>query len=79
LAKLLATIVTDICYDILVPEQAGFRRLKECVAQATTLVEALQRRKNAGKRTWVCFIDFTKAYDTVPHAGLIAKLRSHPR
>ena len=81
LAKVLATVVatrvSDICerHGLLVREQAGFRRREECVAQAACLLETLQRRRNAGMQTLVCFLDFAKAYDRVPHAGLILKLR----
>ena len=56
------------------PSQAGFRQLEECVTQAACVVEACQRRRIAGKSTFLTFIDFKKAYDTVPHAALFAKL-----
>jgi len=54
--------------------QAGFRRKEECITQAACLIEILQRRKIAKARTYVTFIDFAKAYDTVPHGALFAKL-----
>ena len=54
--------------------QAGFRPLEECVAQAAALLEVLQRRRQAGKPTYLAFIDFKKAYDTVPHEALFLKL-----
>ena len=54
--------------------QAGFRRLEECVTQAACVIEILQRRKIMGWRTYATFIDLKKAYDTVPHGALFAKL-----
>ena len=56
--------------------QSGFRTREECVAQATTLLECLQRRSRVGKPTLVCFLDFAKAYDSVPHEGLMKRLES---
>ena len=58
----------------LAKEQGGFRIGEESVAQATALYEAVLRRKRQGKRTYVCFVDFKKAYDTVPHKALMQKL-----
>jgi exonuclease III len=54
--------------------QAANRTREEAVAQATALYEILMRRKNAGLLTYVCFIDFRKAFDTVPHGAMLYKL-----
>ena len=56
------------------PTQAGFRRLEEAVTQAACVIDILQRRRIAGLRTFATFIDLKKAYDTVPHGALFAKL-----
>ncbi|OMJ13446.1 LINE-1 reverse transcriptase-like protein [Smittium culicis] len=82
LAKLVAKIVAtklskiDAKYQILVKEQAGFRNFEECAGQATTLYEIVRRRKIQNKETWLCYIDYSKAYDRVPHMALLHKLRS---
>ena len=60
--------------NFFIKEQAGFRKREECVGQATALYEILLRRKLSGKKTFLAFIDFRKAYDTVPHEGLRRKL-----
>lgn len=60
---------------LLIPEQAGFRTRQECAAQVVTLYEVCRRRQLAGKETFVAFLDFRKAYDTVPHQALMAKLK----
>jgi hypothetical protein len=60
--------------DVLGRSQAGFRRKEECVAQAAALLEMCQRRRRAGLSTYLVFVDFQKAYDSVPHEALLAKL-----
>jgi exonuclease III len=78
--KLITTIVTTRLQNVLeeskwfTKAQAGFRTREECVAQACCLYELLSRRKAMGKRTYVAFIDFRKAYDTVPIEALLRKL-----
>jgi hypothetical protein len=57
------------------PGQAGFRTREECTTQFACVYEICQRRKIASKPTYLVFVDFKKAYDTVPHEGLMEKLR----
>ena len=52
-------------------EQAGFLSREECMGQVCALVEAVQRRQKAGQVTYAAFIDFRKAFDTVPHGALL--------
>ena len=56
--------------------QAGFRSQQECMGQVVCLKEIVLRRKAAKKPTYVCYIDFQKAYDMVPHEALFAKLEA---
>ncbi|OLY79708.1 LINE-1 reverse transcriptase-like protein [Smittium mucronatum] len=78
LAKVLANKLSAISekYKIIAKEQGGFRTREECVSQATILYEIVKRRKLMGLETWIGFIDFSKAYDLVPHMALIYKLRN---
>ncbi|OMJ23459.1 RNA-directed DNA polymerase from mobile element jockey [Smittium culicis] len=78
LAKIVATKLAaiDIKYKLIAKEQAGFRNFEECVAQATTLYEFARRRKIKNLQTWICFVDYSKAYDRVPHMALTHKLLS---
>ncbi|KAH6572708.1 hypothetical protein BASA62_003247 [Batrachochytrium salamandrivorans] len=62
--------------NLLSYEQAGFRKLKECVGQVVSLVDIIQRRQNAGINTHVLFIDIRKAFDTVPVSALLWKLQN---
>lgn len=62
--------------NLIVKEQAGFRTREECVAQVATLYEVVKRRSNRGLPTHAIFIDFAKAYDKVPHSGMLRKLES---
>lgn len=66
---------------LLAREQAGFRSREECNGQVAALMEVLMRRcerasksNEANMQTFLMFIDLSKAYDTVPHEGLLAKL-----
>ncbi|PLW47605.1 hypothetical protein PCANC_18688 [Puccinia coronata f. sp. avenae] len=57
------------------PDQGGFRRKEEGTAQFLCLSEVVRRRANIGKPTYVLFIDFKKAFPSVPHQALWKKLR----
>ena len=80
--KLFAKVVTGRLYGIaereglLCREQAGFRSREECVSQATVLYEVTRRRSLRGLGTYMVFLDFSKAYDRVPHEALLLKLAS---
>jgi exonuclease III len=54
--------------------QGGFRSERGTPDQGLTLYEGLLHRKTEGKTTFLCFIDFRKAFDTVWHDGLWKRL-----
>lgn len=81
--KLLTRIVADRLTSAmaqegcnrLVEEQAGFRPREECAGHLAALHEVVQRRSLLGfGPTYTGFIDFQKAFDSVPHSALFAKL-----
>ena len=55
-------------------EQAGFRQAEEGIAQVVSLFEICERRREEGNPTYLGFVDFSKAYDTVPHEGVLRKM-----
>jgi exonuclease III len=55
-------------------KQGGFRWGRSTVDQALTLYEVLRQRKKEKKDTFLCFVDFRKAFDTVWHNGLWKRL-----
>ena len=63
--------------NILSPYQAGFRSREECMNQVATLLEVVKRREFRGLKTFMCFIDFEKAYDNVSHELLFNKLQKY--
>ncbi|EQD67212.1 RNA-directed DNA polymerase (reverse transcriptase) domain protein, partial [mine drainage metagenome] len=54
--------------------QAGFMSKEESVAQALSLYELSTKRTLAGLKTFICFIDLNKAYDSVPHEACLKKI-----
>lgn len=61
---------------LIAPEQSGFRKREEAVAQFLVLAEIVRRRHLAGLTTVGIFVDFKKAYDKVHHGALYRILAS---
>ncbi|KAI5734809.1 hypothetical protein M8J77_010675 [Diaphorina citri] len=51
--------------------QAGFRRGRSCVEQIANLKFILRHRKLRGQHTFVTFVDFKKAYDSIDRETLL--------
>ena len=63
-------------HNILINSQHGFRSNHSCVTQLMALVEDLSYYAlDQQKQTDVILLDFAKAFDSVPHQRLLAKLR----
>ena len=60
--------------QILVDEQNGFRASRSCIDHIFSLVTILRNRKSMGKQSFLCFIDFKKAFDSVDRTLLLFKL-----
>ena len=61
-------------HGILAEEQGGFRPGRGCPEQIYALTELIHLRRLRSARTYACFIDIRKAYDTVWHDGLKMRL-----
>ena len=59
---------------ILVDEQNGFRASRSCIDHIFVLCTVLRNRKLQGKDTFICFIDYKKAFDSIERNLLLFKL-----
>jgi hypothetical protein len=62
------------CYDVLTDCQHGFRRRRSCETQLLTLIDELVNSLDKRKQQDLAVLDFSKAFDRVPHQRLLAKL-----
>ena len=60
--------------NILTPLQHGFRAGSSCETQLVQAVDAWAHSLDLGKQTDMIVFDFGKAFDSVPHQRLLAKL-----
>ena len=60
--------------NILADEQNGFRASRSCLDHVLVLCTVLRNRKSAGLNTFLSFIDFQKAFDSVDRGLLLYKL-----
>ena len=63
--------------NILTDCQHGFRPRRSCETQLITLVDELVKSLNKGKQHDLAILDFSKAFDRVPHGRLLRKLDHH--
>ena len=64
-------------HDILTDCQHGFRSRRSCETQLVTLVHELAESTNRGRQTDMIILDFSKAFDRVPHLRLLAKIHHY--
>ena len=60
--------------SILVDEQNGFRAARSCIDHIFVLCSILRNRKSVGQETFIAFIDYKKAFDSVDRSLLLFKL-----
>ena len=61
-------------HDLLCDNQHGFRRMRSCETQLIQFIDELARHLHKGKQVDVAVMDFSKAFDVVPHKRLLSKL-----
>ena len=60
--------------NVIINEQHGFRKGLSCETQLITAIHDWATSLNQRTQTDVILLDFSKAFDTVPHVRLLAKL-----
>ena len=61
-------------HNILNDSQHGFRKNRSCETQLITTVHQIAHQLSQGSQVDVILLDFSKAFDKVPHARLLKKL-----
>ena len=62
---------------LLSEHQHGFRPKRSCSTQLLEVLDAWTRELECGNPVDVVYLDFQKAFDSVPHLRLLSKLRSY--
>ena len=64
-------------HNILVDFQHGFRNKRSCESQLVLTTEDIARNLDNNQQVDMLILDFSKAFDTVPHKRLLKKLESY--
>ena len=56
-------------------QQHGFRSRRSCITQLLDVVHNIGKALDRGKEMDIIYLDFSKAFDSVPHDKLIEKLQ----
>ena len=62
-------------HGILTPHQHGFRKFFSCESQLLVTTHDLLKRLDVREEVDIAILDFSKAFDVVPHKRLLRKLR----
>ena len=64
-------------HNIITDRQHGFRTQHSCESQLIITTEEIQRKLDKRKQVDMIILDFSKAFDTVAHNRLLAKLQAY--
>ena len=64
-------------HNIIADTQHGFQRGKSCTSNLILYWDMLTKYVDSGIPVDVIYLDLSKAFDTVPHKRLIAKIKAH--
>jgi len=83
LCKMLESFIRDAIvahmtdYGLYSPCQHGFRKSRSCITQLLEVMEGLTDLFEEGESVDIIYLDFKKAFDSVPHKRLLSKLKSY--
>ena len=63
--------------DVLIDNQHGFRSNHSCVIQLIAFIEDVSYTLDHQKQVDIILLDFSKAFNTVPHQRLLSKLKHY--
>lgn len=81
--KVLESLIRDVIVkyfndnNLITECQHGFRNKRSCVTQLLQVMEYLTRETDNANSIDIIYLDFRKAFDTVPHERLLHKLKSY--
>lgn len=81
--KLLESVIKDEIiihlnnYNLLKESQHGFTSGKSCLTNLLDFFEIVTNELDDGNDVDLIYLDFSKAFDKVPHKRLVSKLRAH--
>ena len=81
--KLLEKILRDRIYahlelnNLISDRQHGFVRGRSCLTNLAEFFEEVTKTIDKGRAVDVVYMDFSKAFDKVPHGRLVKKVKAH--
>ena len=63
--------------NLLLEDQHGFSKGKSCMSNLLTTLEDVTESVDEGFGVDIIYLDYSKAFDTVPHKRLISKLEAY--
>ena len=74
--KLIRNHILDHVFNQISPRQHGFVQGKSCLSNLLEAVDKINELLSLGENVDIFYLDFQKAFDTVPHYRLLTKLKS---
>ena len=81
--KILESLVRDVLVNFMIsndlysPCQHGFRKHRSCITQLLEVMEDLTQLIEEKEPVDIIYLDFKKAFDSVPHYRLLSKLEAY--